>query len=107
MIKFGKTTLEERIEIVKFCILNNFDYLKTIEKYKISYTNLCEWMMRYERRGADGLVYRFGERSEKSIRLEIRRLRIEQWHIICENHRLKEEIYQLKEINHSKDTNRK
>ncbi|GAA0236466.1 hypothetical protein [Metaclostridioides mangenotii] len=107
MFKFGITTLEERIEIVKFCILNDFDYLKTIEKYKISYTNLCEWMMRYERRGADGLVYRFGERSEKSIRLEIRRLRIEQWHIICENHRLKEEIYHLKEIKYSKVINRK
>ena len=37
MTKGRSTTLNERIEIVSYCIAQNKDYTKAMEKYKASY----------------------------------------------------------------------
>ena len=44
MTKGRKTTLEERIEIVGYCIEHGKDYLATIEKYGISYQQIYSWV---------------------------------------------------------------
>ena len=55
MTKGRKTTLEERIEIVGYCIEHGKDYLATIEKYGISYQQIYSWVRKYEETGVDGL----------------------------------------------------
>ena len=44
MTKGRKTTQEERIEIVAFCIEHGKDYGLTIEKYQVSYQQIYSWV---------------------------------------------------------------
>ncbi len=53
--KGRKSTLEERIEIVEYCIEHGKDYPATIEKYGVSYQQLYSWVRKYEEIGIDGL----------------------------------------------------
>lgn len=39
-MKARKTTLEERIEIVNYCISNEFDYKSTAENFKVKYSQV-------------------------------------------------------------------
>ncbi len=55
MTKGRKTTLEERIEIVEYCIEHGKDYPATIEKYGISYQQIYSWVRKYEEKGIDAL----------------------------------------------------
>jgi len=61
MTKGRKTTLEERIEIVSYCIAKGKDYAATIEKYKVSYSQIYSWVRSYETKGPDGLIDRRGK----------------------------------------------
>jgi len=63
MTKARKTTLEERIEIVSYCITNGKDYAATIEKYKVSYSQIYGWVRNYEAKGPDGLIDMRGKRK--------------------------------------------
>lgn len=40
MTKGRKTTYEERVEIVKYCIEHEMDYAQTAEKYQVSYQQI-------------------------------------------------------------------
>ena len=44
MTKGRKTTQEERIEIVAFCIEHGKDYGLTIEQYQVSYQQIYSWV---------------------------------------------------------------
>lgn len=55
MTKGRKTTQEERVEIVAFCIGHGKDYGLTVEKYRVSYQQIYSWVKKYEERGIDGL----------------------------------------------------
>ena len=55
MTKGRKTTLEERIDIVEYCIEHGKDYPATIEKYGVSYQQIYSWVRKYEGTGVDGL----------------------------------------------------
>ncbi len=55
MAKGRKTTLEERIEIVEYCIEHGKDYPATIEKYGVSYQQIYSWVRKYEEKGIDAL----------------------------------------------------
>ncbi|MFV9511885.1 transposase, partial [Tepidibacillus sp. LV47] len=48
MAKGRKTTWEERIQIVLFCIENNKNYQMAAETYKISYQQVYQWVKKYE-----------------------------------------------------------
>lgn len=37
MTKGRKTTFDERVEIVQYCIAHEHNYAKTAEKYQVSY----------------------------------------------------------------------
>ena len=65
MTKARKTTLEERIEIVSYCIANGKDYGATIEKYKVSYSQIYSWVRSYEAKGPDGLIDKRGKRKSQ------------------------------------------
>ena len=55
MAKSRKTTLDERIDIVGYCIANNKDYGKAIEQYGVSYQQIYEWVRKHEKSSPDGL----------------------------------------------------
>lgn len=79
-----KTTLNERIEIVKDLIKNELDYNATSKKYNVSYTQVYQWHKKYQEKGVDGLIDRRGRRKiedeltpEEQSNLEVKRLKKE------------------------------
>lgn len=77
MNKGRKTTKEERIEIVSFCIENGKNYGLTMEKYGVSYQQIYSWMRKYEEKGVDGLNDRRGKAKPEDKLTEADRLRME------------------------------
>jgi len=46
-MKSRKTTYEERLEIVKWVIINNFNYKEAAEKYGVKYASIYNWVQKY------------------------------------------------------------
>ena len=66
MKKARKTTLEERICIVKDCLDHDRNYGAMALKYDCSYQQVRNWVERYEKMGSAGLEDRRGRRSALS-----------------------------------------
>ena len=49
-----KTTIEERKEIVDYCINHNRDYKGTASIYNVSYSQVYSWVKKYDVQGDDG-----------------------------------------------------
>jgi transposase-like protein len=98
MVKGRKTTKNERIEIVSYCIAHNKDYGKTIEKYGISYQQIYGWVRKYENEGADGLTDCRGKRKDESVMNEVEKLRAQLKLKDAENLRLQMENDLLKKL---------
>ncbi|MGG5369065.1 transposase [Enterococcus sp. AZ196] len=62
-----KFSLDERIEMVLYCIANEYDYSGTAVKYQVNYANLYQWVKRYEEKGKAGLEDRRGRRKAKQV----------------------------------------
>ena len=77
MTKGRKTTLEERAEIVAFCIEHGTDYGLTIKTYKVSYQQIYSWVRKYEEKGVRGLTDRRGKAKPENELTEEDRLRQE------------------------------
>ena len=77
MNKGRKTTQEERVEIVAFCIENGKDYGLTMEKYGVSYQQIYSWVRKYEAKGVEGLTDRRGKAKPEDELTEADRLRLE------------------------------
>ena len=77
MTKGRKTTQEERVEIVAFCIENGKDYGLTVETFKVSYQQIYTWVKKYEEKGVNGLTDRRGKAKPESELTEEERLRQE------------------------------
>ena len=77
MTKGRKTTQEERIEIVAFCIEHGKDYGLTIEQYQVSYQQIYSWVKKYEENGVSGLTDRRGKAKPENELTEKERLRQE------------------------------
>ena len=89
-----KTTLEERKEIVKYCIEHNRNYKETASIYKVSYSQVYDWVRKYTAKGDEGLTDKRGIHKKDDELDELERLR-------RENKRLKrqlEEEYMLVEL---------
>jgi transposase-like protein len=85
-MKARKTTFEERIEIVNYCLENNKNFKETADKYNIPYNLVYQWVKRYESDGKIALGYtRKGPKPkvilpstpEESAQAEIERLKRE------------------------------
>lgn len=84
-----KTTIEERIEIVKYCLEHNKEYKLAAEAFDVSYTQVYQWVKKYEEFGENGLSDKRGKRKEESQLSELEKLQ-------RENERLKKQL-ELKE----------
>ena len=76
MNKGRKTTKEERIEIVSFCIENGKNYGLTMEKYGVSYQQIYSWIRKYEEKGVEGLNDRRGKAKPEDKLTEADSLRM-------------------------------
>ena len=72
-----KTTIEERKEIVKYCIEHNRDYKGTASLYDVSYTQVYSWVRKYDADGEDALIDKRGHHKTDDEVDELERLRRE------------------------------
>ena len=98
MTKGRKTTLDERIEIVSYCIANGKDYGAAIEKYQVSYQQIYSWVHKYEESGLKMLTDRRGKRRPVDEMTEAEQLRAEVKMLVAENRRKEMEIEILKKV---------
>lgn len=98
MTKGRLTTLDERIEIVSYCIANGKDYGATIEKYGVSYQQIYSWVRKYEVKGVDGLIDKRGKIKPLDEMTEVERLRAENKMLKAENKQKEMEIAVLKKV---------
>lgn len=80
-----KTSMEERIEIVEYCIENDRNYKDTAVKYSVSYSQIYSWVKKYNATGKGGLTDKRGFRKSDDEIDELEKLR-------RENKRLKSQL---------------
>ncbi|MBP1931954.1 transposase-like protein [Ammoniphilus resinae] len=59
------TNLEERIEIVKYCLKHGKDYNQTAQEFDVSYQQVYQWVKKYMEHGQEGLEDKRGRRKEE------------------------------------------
>ena len=72
-----KTTLEERKEIVEYCIAHDRHYKDAASKYGVSYSQVYSWVRKYDALGTDGLTDKRGRRKTDEEVDELERIRRE------------------------------
>lgn len=71
------TTLEERKEIVAYCIAHDKDYKGTAALYNVSYSQVYNWTRKHLSEGEEGLVDKRGQHKTDDEVDELERLRRE------------------------------
>lgn len=56
-----KITLEERVQIVTYCLEHKKNYKEAAELFDVSYTQIYQWVKKYLGAGEEGLVDRRGQ----------------------------------------------
>lgn len=73
-----ETTQEERVQIVRDCIGTGKNYGKMALKYQVSYQQVRNWTLRFEKMGEAGLQDRRGRRKkDQKPRTELEQAQIE------------------------------
>jgi len=98
MTKGRKTTYEERIEIVKYCIESNYNYADTSQKYQVSYQQVYSWISKFNEDGVEALQDKRGKRKSVDEMSELEKLRAQNKLLEAENKRKQMEIDFLKKL---------
>ncbi len=98
MTKGRKTTYEERIEIVTYCIEHQNNYAETAQKYQVSYQQVYSWKAKYEADGIDGLQDKRGNRKSIDKISETEKLKAQNKLLEAELKRSQMEIAFLKKL---------
>ena len=98
MTKGRRTTFEERIEIVQYCIAHDHNYTETAEKYQVSYQQARNYTVKYESGGVASLKDNRGKRKASEEMNELERLRAENKILRAEKERAEMEISFLKKL---------
>jgi len=77
MTKGRKTTFDERVEIVQYCIAHDHNYAETAVTYDVSYQQARSYTLKYEAGGLDALQDNRGKRKPEDKLTEVERLRAE------------------------------
>ncbi|CCL35637.1 TPA: transposase [Clostridioides difficile] len=93
-----KTTLNERVEIVKDCIEHDFNYNLIAKKYFVSYSQVRRWTLKYKESGIDGLEDRRGKAKKEDELTQLDEIKLELKIVKAEKHRLKLENEFLKKL---------
>ena len=65
MAKRRKTTIDERLEIVRYCLDHERKIADTAALYQCSYAQVYSWIRKYEKDGEEGLTDRRGHRKSE------------------------------------------
>ena len=98
MTKGRKTTFDERVEIVQYCIAHGRNYTETAEKYQVSYQQARSYTVKYEAGGVEALRDRRGRTKPQEEMSEVERLRAENRILRAEKKRAEMEASFLKKI---------
>ena len=96
-----KTTIDERKEIVEYCLSQDKDYKGTAEKYDVSYSQVYKWTRSYLSNGVDGLKDNRGRRKpdeELSEQEKLRRENLRLKHQLEEERRVVELLKKVQEF---------
>jgi transposase-like protein len=93
-----KTTFDERIEIVKYCIEHQNNYAETAQKFEVSYQQVYTWTRKYESSGVEALQDKRGKRKSKSDMSELESLKAQNTLLEAQNRRQQMEIDFLKKL---------
>ena len=72
-----KTTINEREEIVEYCISHKSNYKETAVKFDVSYSQVYSWVKKYDNGGEDALTDKRGRHKSDDEVDELERLRRE------------------------------
>lgn len=98
MTKGRKTTFDERIEIVQYCIAHNHNYTETSEKFEVSYQQVRNYTIKYEDKGVEALRDRRGKRKPENEMSELEKLRAENRILRAEKEHAEMEVSFLKKL---------
>lgn len=93
-----KTTYDERVEIVKYCIEHQNNYAETAQKYQVSYQQVYLWTSKYENGGVEALQDRRGKKKNENELSELEKLKAQNKLLEAENRRKQMEIDFLKKL---------
>ena len=98
MTKGRKTTFDERIEIVQYCIAHDHNYAETAKKYQVSYQQARSYTVKYESNGVEALRDNRGKRNHPDTMSELEKLRAEVKLLRAEKERAEMEVAFLKKL---------
>ena len=98
MTKGRKTTFEERVEIVQYCIAHDRNYAQTAEQYQVSYQQARNYIVKYEAGGVEALRDNRGKRKHPDEMSELEKLRAEVKILKAEKARAEMEASFLKKL---------
>ena len=98
MTKGRKTTFEERVEIVQYCIAHDHNYTKTAEQYQVSYQQARNYVVKYEANGVEALRDNRGKHKSPDQMSELEKLRAEVKILKAEKERAEMEASFLKKL---------
>ena len=98
MTKGRKTTFEERVEIVQYCIAHDHNYSEASEKYQVSYQQARSYTVKYEFGGVEALKDNRGKRKNPDELSELEKLRAEIKILRAEKERAEMETSFLKKL---------
>ena len=93
-----KTSFEERVEIVQYCIEQQNNYVETARKYKVSYQQVYSWTTKFETQGVEALQDKRGKRNPLEKMSELEKLKAENKLLEAKNKRQQMEIDFLKKL---------
>lgn len=98
MTKGRKTTVEERIQIVDYCLQHQKNYQLAAQAYDVSYQQVYQWVKKFEANGEEGLRDRRGRTKDEEELTAEEKLKVEIQRIERENERLRAENLFLKKL---------
>lgn len=98
MTKGRKTTFEERVEIVQYCIAHDRNYAETAKQYQVSYQQARSYTVKYEAGGVDALRDNRGKRKRPDEMSELEKSRAEVKILRAEKERAEMEASFLKKL---------
>ena len=98
MTKGRKTSFDERVEIVQYCIAHDHNYAETATKYEVSYQQARRYTVKYEADGIEALRDKRGRTKPLEEMSELEKLRAENRILRAEKERAEMEVSFLKKL---------
>lgn len=100
------TTLEERIQIVNYCLEHQKNYQLAAETYEVSYQQVYQWVKKFEANGEEALQDKRGRKKEEQELTAEEKFKLEMKRLERENERLRAENAFLKKLEELERRNR-